>query len=160
MPTDEHVELRTLRADEGRALQRFYNGMSHESRRLFRPLGWRAALHDCERICGDAARGTRFDVVAADEDDIVGWAFIAPMDREVPGLGIGVADAFHGQGIGRRLMQMLVDEGKRQGRKGIALIVVQDNDRARRMYERFGFSVTGEHRGDDGLDYFEMEMRY
>ncbi|MFQ6096336.1 MAG: GNAT family N-acetyltransferase [Armatimonadota bacterium] len=160
MPTGDDVELRALRADEGRSLQRFYNGLSRESHRLFHPLGWNACLSECERIAREAAAGRRFDVVAVCGGAIVGWAFLSPIDPDVPVLGIAVADDFQGRGLGARLMHTLVDEGNRRGLKGIALTVVHDNDRARSLYERFGFCVTGGHRGADGLDYLEMEMRY
>jgi neutral ceramidase len=159
-PGGDEVELRKLTRDDGRALQRFYNGLSPQSRRLFRPLGWSALLGDCERIARDAAQGLRFDVVACHGNAIVGWAFITPMDHDVPVLGIGVADAFQNRGIGTQLMQAVTDEGRRRGRSGIVLTVVNGNDRARVIYERFGFRTIGEHRGADGLDYLEMEMVY
>jgi ribosomal protein S18 acetylase RimI-like enzyme len=160
MTGSENVEVRTLTGGDGRALQRFYNELSPESRRLFRPLGWSALLSDCEQIARDAAEGRRFDVVAWHRDAVVGWAFITPMDHDVPVLGIGVADGFQNRGIGKQLMQAVTDEGRRRGRSGIVLTVVDGNDRARLLYERFGFRTIGTHRGDDGLDYLEMEMVY
>ena len=40
------------------------------------------------------------------------------------------------------------------------LIVVQDNPRAKALYERFGFVVTGEFTAADGKPYYNMEVRF
>lgn len=151
----EEVTVRTLGRDEGQRLREFYNGLCQNSLRLFRPLGCEASLEQCHQIAADAS-GERYDLVTVVGDRLVGWAFLCRMNEDIPHLGIGLADDHLGKGLGTLLMQGLVDEARRRGKKGIDLIVVQDNDRAIRLYERFGFRVTGTRKGDDGLDYFEM----
>lgn len=62
-------------------------------------------------------------------------------------LGISVARAAQGQGIGRSLMAALVDYADRWGQiLRIELSVFADNTRAIALYERFGFEREGLHR--------------
>lgn len=49
-----------------------------------------------------------------------------------------------GTGAGRALMQGAVDRLAETGRHEIGLWVLDDNPRARRFYERFGFRASGE----------------
>ena len=48
-----------------------------------------------------------------------------------------------GQGIGTRLMEMMIDFAKRSGAYALTLTVRSDNRRAISLYERFGFSRVG-----------------
>ena len=74
----------------------------------------------------------------------------APMlrRRHVSGLGIGVAREAQGQGVGKALMQALIDHADRWGQVlRIELSVFTDNERAIGLYRRFGFRIEGTHRG-------------
>lgn len=153
------VHLRQLRTDDAPRLVAFYNGLSTRSRRLFRPLGWTADLQQCQDVVEAACAGDRFDVVAVEDDRIVGWAFLTRMREPTPHLGIACAEDHHGQGLGTRLMQTVMEHARAHDKQAVDLIVVQENDRARRLYEKHGFHVTGTHTGDDGLDYFRMVAR-
>jgi ribosomal protein S18 acetylase RimI-like enzyme len=51
--------------------------------------------------------------------------------------------ALQGQGIGMLVIQQVLDEAKRSG-KPVVLQVLKVNP-ARRLYERLGFSATGEN---------------
>ena len=58
-----------------------------------------------------------------------------------------VHDAYQGRGIGTRLMEVLIDAADRWlGLVRVELEVYPDNDRAVRLYERFGFQVEGRKR--------------
>jgi GNAT superfamily N-acetyltransferase len=155
-PTDATIEA--LRSDDAPALQRFYNELSAQARRLFRPMGWNATHADCVRACQDAVAGKRFDLVLRAGRDIVGWAFLVGMGKDVPSLGIGIADAWVGKGYGHKLMERLIGEAKSRGKAGIGLIHVKDNEVAGSLYRKFGFQVTGEHVGSDGNAYREMKL--
>ena len=56
---------------------------------------------------------------------------------------IAVTPDLQGQGIGTSVIHQVLDEAKRSG-KPVALQVLKVNP-ARRLYERLGFSVTGEN---------------
>ena len=68
--------------------------------------------------------------------------------RHVSVLGISVATAAQGQGVGTALMQALCDYADRWGQVlRIELAVFADNQRAIQLYRRFGFEPEGAHRG-------------
>lgn len=52
---------------------------------------------------------------------------------------LSVSESFQGQGIGRALMAAFEQQGKELGHTRAALIVEQDNGRARQLYERQGY---------------------
>ena len=51
---------------------------------------------------------------------------------------------YMGKGYGNRLLETAVTELRKQGYANVFLWVLEENDRARRFYERFGFSPTGD----------------
>jgi L-phenylalanine/L-methionine N-acetyltransferase len=76
------------------------------------------------------------------------WAS-RPRKRHVADLGIMVHDDYQGRGIGKRLMAALVDTSDRWlGLLRIELEVYADNERAIKLYERFGFVMEGRKRMD------------
>lgn len=57
--------------------------------------------------------------------------------------GIAVTRSARGLGIGRALLHLLCDEAQSRGYAAIRLEVIDTNWRARALYEREGFAVTG-----------------
>ena len=51
---------------------------------------------------------------------------------------------YMGKGYGKRLLETAVTELRKQGYANIFLWVLEENNRARNFYERFGFSPTGD----------------
>lgn len=152
--------LRELRADDGLGLQKFYNGTGQQVRYWFNPLGWNATLEQCEGVCQEASRGDRYDVVLDNGRQIVGWAFLMKLDQPLAYLGIGITDAYCSKGLGKILMQALEDYAKSHGHEGMDLIVVQDNPRAKALYERFGFVVTEAFTAADGREFYRMVAKF
>lgn len=67
--------------------------------------------------------------------------------RHAAGVGIAVHDAFAGRGVGRALMERLLDIADNWlGLVRLELEVFADNERARRLYERLGFVEEGRKR--------------
>ncbi len=66
--------------------------------------------------------------------------------RHVAYLGIGVHPSFQAQGVGRALMQALLDHAKLCGIERLELYVRSDNVRAHSLYRAFGFSYEGTRR--------------
>ena len=152
--------LRRLVADDARDLCAFYNGLSAGAIKMFQPLGKETSVKCCRAIAEDnrSKIDSRFDVVALIGDRIVGWAFLSKIRdlADEKSFGIAVADAWQGRGIGKKLIENVLRAATQRELKRIHLIFVVDNDRARRLYERNGFSITGTTSGPDNLQYYEM----
>jgi ribosomal protein S18 acetylase RimI-like enzyme len=153
--------LRQLTDDDAPALMRFYNDLSPESIRWFRPLGYKTTLETCQRIAEEntLSPAPRYDLVACDETGIIGWVFIDQLAAQEPSLGIGVADRSQNQGLGKALLTCILGWAREQHLPAVYLIAVQDNDRAVHLYKRNGFVTYGEMIGEeDQLPYFKMVL--
>ncbi|QYX57624.1 GNAT family N-acetyltransferase [Roseovarius sp. SCSIO 43702] len=60
--------------------------------------------------------------------------------------GICVAPAARGQGVGSALLDAVIAEAAARGLPAVRLDVIDDNPRARALYERKGFRATHENR--------------
>jgi L-phenylalanine/L-methionine N-acetyltransferase len=91
-------------------------------------------------------------LVAVDGDRVVASAglFSGPQTlrrSHVRGLGIGIAQDWQGQGLGRRLIARLLDWADNwAGVLRVELTVHTDNDRAIALYRGMGFIEEGRHR--------------
>lgn len=104
-------------------------------------------------------------IVAEHEGQIVGCAGLNAKGRReshVASLWIGVHQDFQGQGVGRRLMAELIDfaDNWLATVHRIELEYWADNDRAKALYESFGFEVEGARRaaGFHGGAYVDSVM--
>jgi len=66
-----------------------------------------------------------------------GYGFVA---EEIPELGIALSKRSRGQGLGRMLMQALIERARRMGLRGLSLSVEDGNSRAARLYTGLGFT--------------------
>ena len=95
----------------------------------------------------------RFHVrLANDGGDLAGYIKLGPPDLPVeapPGTiqlyQLYVLDRWHGAGIARTLMDWAMATATEQGARHIQLSVYIDNHRARRFYERYGFTEVGRY---------------
>lgn len=69
-------------------------------------------------------------------------------------LGICVIPEFQGRGLGKRMMQILVDKAKYLKLKEISLTVDKTNKPAISLYEKFGFEFEGK-----APNYFKYCLR-
>lgn len=56
---------------------------------------------------------------------------------------MGVIAEYRGHGIGNALMQATLDKAQTQGLTRIELDVREENHRAIKLYEKFGFKIEG-----------------
>lgn len=108
---------------------------------------WRQRLVD-----GQAPGKQNLSLVAEVGGQVVGSAGLHLEERlrrrHAAGLGIAVARQAQGQGVGTALMQAIVDWADHWADLlRLELTVFTDNERAIRLYERFGFVREGLHRG-------------
>lgn len=152
------VEVRPLSAREIAGLARFNAALSASSRALFLPHAY-----DETTLTRQVARHTRgedLSLVVAEDERIVAYAFLWEYDRPFPLLGLGVADAWQGRGLGGALLDRLVAAAVVAARDGIELTTVPHNTRARSLYESRGFRVAGEvdNIAGDGRMVRELRM--
>jgi L-phenylalanine/L-methionine N-acetyltransferase len=107
-----------------------------------------------QRLADDNAPGkTGLLLVAELDGEVVANAGLHSASTQVrrrhcAGLGIAVARRAQGQGVGTALMQAVCDYADHWAQLlRIELSVFTDNERAIRLYERFGFVHEGTHRG-------------
>ncbi len=103
-----------------------------------------------QRLAQDPAAG-HLHVLAVRDGQVVGSAGLHPQERlrrrHCAMLGISVARAAQGQGVGTALMQTLCDYADDWAQiLRIELTVFTDNHRAIALYQRFGFRTEGTHR--------------
>jgi [ribosomal protein S18]-alanine N-acetyltransferase len=107
---------------------------------LFTDDAWSEDTYRAE--LGDQG-GTRHYVVVEEGDILAGWAGLAAAGGQGDVLTIGVRPEMQGRGLGATLLMALLDEAVARGCGEVFLDVRADNDRARRLYERFGFTPVG-----------------
>jgi L-phenylalanine/L-methionine N-acetyltransferase len=100
-----------------------------------------------KRISGET--DGRYNLVAVSGEHVIGMVSVhtlpeRPRRRHVGKIGISVADAWQGKGVGKALMQAAIDlADKWLNLTRLELEVYSDNDAAIRLYERFGFEREG-----------------
>jgi ribosomal protein S18 acetylase RimI-like enzyme len=83
----------------------------------------------------------RYDVIERN-GEAVGRFYVERMRNEIRIMDIALLPEHRGQGIGRALLEEVLEEATRVG-KFVSLHVEDDNP-AKRLYERMGFVVAGE----------------
>ena len=91
-------------------------------------------------------------VCVSDNEDIIGMAFLVPngnptdiYEKEWSYIRfVSVDPKFGGQGIGRKLTNMCIDNARQNGEKIIALHTSEIMDNARHIYESLGFKILKE----------------
>ena len=131
-----------LSRTEPAALARFHDALSPHSRGHFWPHAYDATTLDRLRE-RDACGNDRIYVLQAGVE-VVGYFFLWEFTDPVPVMGIGLADAWQGQGLGAPMIGVLVDDARATGRRGIDLTTATTNDRALRLYQKVGFILSGE----------------
>jgi len=112
---------------------------------LFGDEAWSPAML-AEEVRGQP--GTRYYLVADDDGVIAGYGgLLAPGGAAADVVTLAVAAERWGQGIGAALLDALLAEAARRGCTEVFLEVRVDNDRAQRLYRRYGFEGLGLRRG-------------
>ncbi len=93
-----------------------------------------AASHVCQLLCDAHGR-------------VLGYFVVLPGYEEMHLLNITVTPGEQGRGLGRGLLEALVRTCRSWAARQLWLEVRPSNQRAMRMYERFGFEAKGVRRG-------------
>ncbi|QMU80642.1 ribosomal protein S18-alanine N-acetyltransferase [Streptacidiphilus sp. PB12-B1b] len=129
---------------------------------LFPEDAWSVGMFWSELADARHPRATRWYTVAeAPDGRIVGYAGLMAIAGEGDVQTIAVAREHWGGGLGARLLTRLVRQAVEAGCEGLLLEVRVDNDRAQRLYERFGFEPIGIRRNyyqPSGVDALVMRL--
>ncbi len=93
-----------------------------------------AASHVCQLLCDANGR-------------VLGYFVVLPGYEEMHLLNLTVAPGEQGKGLGRSLLETLVRTCRSWAARQLWLEVRPSNQRAMRVYERFGFEAKGVRRG-------------
>lgn len=105
---------------------------------------WTAGMFWSELAYARGPRRTRFYLVAERSDGTpAGYAGLAAAEGVGDVQSIAVAPSDRGAGLGTRLLAVLLAAAGSFGCQEVFLEVRTDNDRALRLYHRFGFEALG-----------------
>lgn len=87
-------------------------------------------------------------LVVFSEDEFIGTSDVELENRissHVGVFGISIADGFRGEGIGKKLMELVLDEAEQNipGLRIITLGIFSNNPQAYKLYQEFGFEEYG-----------------
>ncbi|MFN8636161.1 MAG: GNAT family N-acetyltransferase [Chloroflexota bacterium] len=133
-PTPGPFELRAIQTEDHAAVRAFLDRLSpstvrsrylHSSMKLAGPSGER----EITRLLADHA-GKHVVVLAVDGAEIrgIGELFNLPLERA--DVGLVVEDGFQGRGIGRDLLQALIQVARKQGIRALTGDMAYGNERA------------------------------
>ena len=100
-------------------------------------------------------------ILAEVEGRIVGYVLFWFLPEEIDIHNIAVHPDFRRQGIGRLLLEQVVDAARRQERLRVTLDVRFSNAPAQNLYRSFGFVIRGLRKGyysDNGEDALVMAL--
>jgi RimJ/RimL family protein N-acetyltransferase len=142
-PAASSVRIRPILPDDHDELQRFYAGLSDESRRtrffaLTAGIGDRQSTYFCTP---DHAHREGFVAVTGPSDRserIVGHVCLEPDGPDRAEIAIAVADALQGRGVGRRLVEVAVDWARRDGIRTLTATMLAGNPAIQRLLLHLG----------------------
>jgi hypothetical protein len=156
LPDSSLFEIRNVREDDLETLLAFSDGLSAASKESFRPYPW-----DCQdrllpalrTAINQAVTGVDACYLMFHEARPVGEFFLwkaggNPDSRinglEVPELGIGFADSYHGRGFGGLCTRLLTIVAEHLKADGIELTTAMDNEPGFRTYLNAGYEYVGD----------------
>lgn len=139
----ECVTLRSAHAEDGVAVRQMVDGLSRESRYFRFLTGGRVVEHIVEGLVAPGRGGVALVVMAGHGDKeavIANGQYVITGDR-VAEFAVVVADAWQGQGLGRRLINKLQQLARSAGLRLMRGDVLSENRRMLAILRDCGFST-------------------
>jgi acetyltransferase len=146
LPSGRSLRVRPIRHDDDGLEAAFVRGLSTES-------GYQRMLSGAIKVTPewieslthvDYRRHMAFVVVneADGREQFVGVGrYVADASTGIAEFALVIADAWHGQGLGRRLLELLLEHGKDSGVRGLEGIVLAVNRPMLHLASSLGFSL-------------------
>jgi RimJ/RimL family protein N-acetyltransferase len=141
------LSVRPMRRSDGPALTAAVAGLSGRSR-YRRFMAPKPSLSRREvAILTDVDHHAREALVAVDPHTGA-WVAVAryatfPDDPRTADVAVTVADAWQGRGVGRALLELIVDRAAQEGIAALRATTLAENRPAIRLLHRLGFATTG-----------------
>jgi L-amino acid N-acyltransferase YncA len=137
------VELRELRREDWPAVKAIYEQGIAGGNATFETEA--PSWDDWDRAHLEGHR-----LVALQEGEVVGWAALAPVSGRCVYEGVTensvyVADSAQGRGVGRALLEELIERSEREGIWTIEAGIFPENEASIELHRRWGFRVVGVH---------------
>ena len=134
----KELMIRSLKKGDKKILYEFFKSLSEKTKYFFHPHPFdkETAIKLCEEENSDVVR-----FITVDGNKIVGYTFLSNLKSEYPSLGICIRDDFQGRGLGKILMEHLIEVAKSMGKKGLCLTVYKDNEKGFNLYKKIGFKI-------------------
>jgi L-amino acid N-acyltransferase len=93
--------------------------------------------------------GDKYPILVAEENDIVvGWASLSRWSgrcayEDTAEISIYIKDDFRGKGIGTKLIQKVLDEGRNGGLHTVLARIAEGSDVSIRLHKKAGFEYIG-----------------
>ncbi|MBC7328277.1 GNAT family N-acetyltransferase, partial [bacterium] len=133
------VQIRELKNTDADLLGNLLESLSPQTESFFHPYPLTR-----DSAFQFAKREDIFCLVAEINGEIIGYTWWEPRVEDIPTVGICISDKYQGKGIGKKLLEKLIDEAKRQNKMGLRLTVMKDNNKAISLYKKLGFYIIGE----------------
>jgi L-amino acid N-acyltransferase YncA len=108
-------------------------------------------------------------LVAVREGNVIGWAALSPVSSRcvyagVAELSIYIASAMRGMGVGKTLLQALIEESEAKGLWTLQTGIFPENKASLALHEKCGFRIVGRRErigkmGSRWRDVFFLERR-
>jgi ribosomal-protein-alanine N-acetyltransferase len=109
---------------------------------LFGDEAWTAAM-----FWNELGNGHHYLVATEDDGSVIGYAGLAVGQDEAWINNLAVRRDMQRRGIGRTLLEALMNEARRSGARQVLLEVAANNHAAQRLYAGYGFEAIGLRRG-------------
>ena len=153
------MEIRRLTSADLDALEDFYRSLTEATTHLFRPFG-DAEREKLQRHLREADEGRHVSLGLFGEDGAIeGHTYVSWVQGSAPSFGLGLRERTQGQGWGPKLMAAVMTAPEVEALPLVTLTVIKTNERARSIYEKLGFVITGETGAWEPGDSWCMERR-
>lgn len=155
---DFGLTVRPMESGDAEILYGHFCDLSDRSRAKFRPHDF--TIQTAQKFTGEGLTDPeckRF-IAVIEKDGVksaAGYCFLGSWDKESPWLGIAVGDKWQGLGVGRSMMEYMIQFARDNGKKELHLTTDKDNIAGQKLYKKCGFIITGEGKEDD----YKMMMK-
>lgn len=157
------TRIRHVRPGDGPGIAAFYAALGPESRRTrFFGACREISPVQARRFASARERGGDGWVAVAGHGELVGHLCLEPLDRERNGrveeVAVAVADAWRGQGLGRRLLDAAILSARRRGVVALEATMLTGNQPIHALLEHSGLPWRC-HALEPGSESIRLELR-